>query len=113
MMFRQTIHNFDMDMTQGAILIFDLLFFSNAVLISSTAWQCSGPGQSSSHLAPHRPLARVIYERIALVNLGARAIRVNPRIYAVPRLDGVHYQKLGITAGSADNCNGSTPVCFN
>lgn len=70
-----------------------------------------GPKQSSSHLAPHRPLATVIYERIALVNLRVRAIRVNPRIYAV--LDGAHYQKLGVTDGSADNCNGSTPVCFN
>lgn len=74
-----------------------------------------GTKQSSSHLAPHRPLATVIYVRIALVNLGVRvrAIRVNPRIYAVPGLDGAHYQKLGVTDGSADNCNGSTPVCFN
>lgn len=72
-----------------------------------------GPGQSWSHLTPHRPLASVIYERIALVNLGARAIRANPRIYTVSGLDGAHYQKLGAAAGSADNCNGSTPVCFN
>lgn len=79
------------------------------MLIKPTAWRWSV-------LSKVRLISRlVIYVRIALVNLGVRvrAIRVNPRIYAVPGLDGAHYQKLGVTDGSADNCNGSTPVCFN
>lgn len=63
----QAIHNSDTYVTQCAILTIDLLLFSNAVLIKSTG---DGPGQSWSHLTPHRPLASVIYKRIPLVNLG-------------------------------------------